>query len=408
MVVLGVYEKFSIHTLQPDRSIVIIRENSLYDKYGEFEKTTHMQETQNLEELQKENKNGQAPLNHGNKMLKDEKIKQNNVREARNYFTTATMRATKTSTTTSTPPTPTVLNNQVGKENLENETSKNKGVTKLKNNSSPPTSLYKYPGDLTYEEILKERKRLVKQSWGSGKKIDFDKLGLGLDKVNRATSKKTTGNVKTNLKKRQTYRNRYYDLALTLGKIKEINNPRHAEQYLADLVNMLQVYYKRHSFNGYSFRLSGTYYLEKHAQLVDVLDLSKTRTPEASLGIWSDYAGELNFQTFDMKFFLPFKPNWTPNFSQVGIANRDEGCHKSSATGFAYISDFSITNPYELIGILVHEFGHSTGIKHNGENMCKDTTYKSVMEPYRYHFSPWLDFSRCGLNTMICFPSGNF
>ncbi|KAJ1500952.1 hypothetical protein HMI55_003653 [Coelomomyces lativittatus] len=391
MVVLNAYQKFTIHTLQHNRSIVLIRENSIHDGFGKYEKTTSMKLSKDFEGRQTGNKNGHAPLNQVNIKPGDGPMKLKNMTEGQKYLTTSTKDTkgfatpsttksmkmpTKTPIKTSTTKAPIVFTNQVPKENLKEETLKKKGNTKVKNNLPPSSKPFKSQEDLNYEEILKKRKRAVRQLWSSGQKIDFDKLGLGLDKVKRPTSNKNTGNIKTNLKKRQTGRNKYFELALTLGKIEEIEDPRHAEQYLADLVNLLQVYYIRHDFNGYSFRLSGTYYLEKHTELLGFSNLPAKNAYETFLERWKDFAEKLNFRSSDMKFFLPYRPNEKYDLiPDYGYSYINDDCSKEWAKGLAFITDLYITNLYEIAGTLTHELGHLSGMNHDGENSCNEAKF---------------------------------
>ncbi|KAJ1503385.1 hypothetical protein HMI54_008117, partial [Coelomomyces lativittatus] len=93
---------------------------------------------------------------------------------------------------------------------------------------------------LKNEALLKERRNAIKATWISARQTDLDKLGLGLPAKFSAASATSKPDTTRNLKKRQMGNKRFYDIAFTLGRMAEITNPRHAEQYIADVVNMLQ------------------------------------------------------------------------------------------------------------------------------------------------------------------------
>ncbi|KAJ1507878.1 hypothetical protein HMI56_007568 [Coelomomyces lativittatus] len=269
----------------------------------------------------------------------------------------------------------------------------------------PPLPNIKSPEQLSREAILKERKRVAKAMWGSGRKIDFEKLGLGLNELNPSTSREQTRGDSINLKKRQVSYEKYYDITLTLGYIEEIKNPRHAEQYLADVMNLLQCYYERFNFKGYSARLSGSHYLLHHDTLVKFQGLPKI--PENKVGYyfgkWLNY--KKPFQTADQNFLLSLKPkSLQSTFTSNGHTTINTGCWKMSASGVAFIREDSITNAYELITTLAHEIAHGTGMDHANTPGCFGNG-QTMLEPNRPYFKLWMPFAQCTLNQMVCTPS---
>ncbi|KAJ1499197.1 hypothetical protein HMI56_004529 [Coelomomyces lativittatus] len=272
---------------------------------------------------------------------------------------------------------------------------KNEQIKSQPNSPSPDT--------LNTEALLKERKKAIRDAWRSGRKIDLEKLGLGLPGKFSAASATSKPNATRNLMKRQVGQKRFYDIAFTLGRMVEITNPRHAEHYIADVVNMLQWYYKKFYFNGFSVRLSGAHYLLQHKTLIDFQGLPQKDKVQYYHGVWRNHAlYSMPFQTYDQKFLLARRPSGTGIFSH-GIADLSLNyCHRNYMRGITFIRDESVTNPYELVTTLVHEIGHATGISHEDERGCKYEGY--VMESSRPNFRSWYGFSACTLKKLRCTP----
>ncbi|KAJ1510475.1 hypothetical protein HMI56_006323 [Coelomomyces lativittatus] len=255
---------------------------------------------------------------------------------------------------------------------------------------------------LKNEALLKERRNAIKATWISARQTDLDKLGLGLPAKFSAASATSKPDTTRNLKKRQMGNKRFYDIAFTLGRMAEITNPRHAEQYIADVVNMLQWYYKKFYFNGFSVRLSGAHYLLQHKTLIDFQDLPKNNTNDFYLLDWNKLANKLPFQTSDQKFLFTREFKEFP-LSMKGIAYKGGiGCNEKLRTGIVLISDGYVTNFYEIVRILVHEIGHVTGMAHEDEDGCGNEG--KAMENKNNPFHPWKGFSRCSLEKMVCKP----
>ncbi|KAJ1507497.1 hypothetical protein HMI54_004063 [Coelomomyces lativittatus] len=256
---------------------------------------------------------------------------------------------------------------------------------------------------LEYEELLKKRKKAVKDGWRSGRQVDFEKLGLGLPGKFSAASETSKPIATRNLMKRQVGQKRFYDVAFTLGRMAEITNPRHAEQYIADVVNMLQWYYKKFYFNGFSVRLSGAHYLLHHKTLIDFQGLPQIDKGQYYHGVWRNQAFYYSpFKTFDMKFLLSRNLKKS-GFFWNGIADiMYYHCNRNNMWGITYIRDDSVTNPYEIVTTLVHEIGHVTGMDHEGKSGCGHEG--KTMQSGRSNYIPWRGFSQCSLGKMLCKP----
>ncbi|KAJ1497298.1 hypothetical protein HMI55_005575 [Coelomomyces lativittatus] len=195
----------------------------------------------------------------------------------------------------------------------------------------------------------------------------------------------------------------YFDITLTLGYIEEIKNTRHAEQYLADVMNMLQCYYERFDFKGYSVRLSGSHYLLHHDVLIKFQGLPSEGKLMFYLRHWNYY--KKLFQTGHQHFLLPLKPeSMQTSIPQHGHGYTNEKCLKDYASGIAFIKDHSITNPYELATTLAHEIAHGTGMKHTNTKGCVGNG-ETMLDSGRPNFQLWKPFAQCTLNQMKCTPS---
>ncbi|KAJ1512757.1 hypothetical protein HMI55_006119 [Coelomomyces lativittatus] len=256
---------------------------------------------------------------------------------------------------------------------------------------------------LEYEELLKKRKKAVKDSWRSGRNIDFEKLGLGLPEKFSAASKARKPNTTRNLIKRQVGNKKFYDIAFTLGRIEEIKSPRHAEQYLADVVNMLQWYYKKFNFNGYSVRLLSAYYLQQHKTLIDFQGLPKNVPIKYYFDTWNTLVNtNFPFQIYSPSFLLARKSKGSV-ITQYGRGMRSKKvCSRNSMRGVAFIKDEYVTDPYEMVNTLNHEIAYMTGIGHEGVDGC--ALEGKAMHPSRVAFIPWKAFSQCTLGKILCKP----
>ncbi|KAJ1507073.1 hypothetical protein HMI54_004497 [Coelomomyces lativittatus] len=168
-------------------------------------------------------------------------------------------------------------------------------------------------------------------------------------------------------------------------------------------MNMLQCYYERFTYNGYSARLSGSHYLLHHDVLVKFQGLPIEKRDFFYLSQWHSY--KKPFQTGDQHFLLALKPDsMYASMTPHGYGFTNEKCLKTLAVGITFISSHSTTNPYEMTDILAHEIAHGTGIHHADTKECFGNG-QSLMDPRRSFFRLWKPIAQCSLNQMKCRPS---
>ncbi|KAJ1497484.1 hypothetical protein HMI55_005465 [Coelomomyces lativittatus] len=181
---------------------------------------------------------------------------------------------------------------------------------------------------------------------------------------------------------------RYYDLTLALSHMDFGLKPEYAEQYIADIGNMLQMYFKYADLNSINFRLFATAYLSPGNKLSMVnfnyaknyleagkneviVDDENLKFAEKFTDVWASEYPRFSFS-------VPNKPHPKVLLKPI-VYSSVYGYAKAKllelksidfplnnfSTGVIFIQKHQVLDIYEHVLTMGHELGHLFGISHD-------------------------------------------
>ncbi|KAJ1501879.1 hypothetical protein HMI54_007993 [Coelomomyces lativittatus] len=206
---------------------------------------------------------------------------------------------------------------------------------------------------------------------------------------------------------KKPYDYKYFDLTLALGRMEHGFNHEYAEHYIADIGNMLQLYFKYSHFKKFQFQLFVTSYAPVKSKLATFsfknnMQMSDNTTKntfferffqygQSLLSLWESECRKLfrYFNKIHPKFLI--KPVTKSAF--LGMSRRTSAFEEDKkqilmeyyTTGLIFVSDSKLLDDYDNALTIAHEIGHLFGLPHDEDNPYCTTTTDGLMEGEEFY-----------------------